>query len=67
MAALGTVYWGYKGTNGSTRVSMVGVLETRGGTQEQYGGSIGGRLAILGCPPDPLNNSGGVLGHPVAP
>ena len=67
MAALGTVYWGYRGTHGSTGVRMVGVLGTRGGTGEQYGASVGGHLAVLGCPPDPLNNPGGVLGHPLAP
>ena len=67
MAALGTVCWGYRGTHGSTGVSMVGVLGTRGGTREQYDGSIEGRLKELGCPPDPLNNSGGVLRHPLAP
>ena len=67
MAALRTVYRGCRGTHGSTGVSMVGVLGTRGGTGEQYGGNIGGRLAVLRCPPDPLHNSGGVLGHPLAP
>ena len=56
MAALGTVYWGYRGTHGNTGVSMVGALGTRGGTGEQYGGGIEGHLTILGCPPDPLNN-----------
>ena len=64
---MGTVYWGYRGTHGSTGVNMVGVLGTRGGTGEQYGGSIEGRLTVPGCPRDPLNNSGGVLGHPLAP
>ena len=63
----GGAYWGYRGTHGSTGVSMVGALGTRGGTGEQYGGSIEGRLTVLGCPLDPLNNSGGVLGHPPAP
>ena len=24
-------------------------------------------MAVLGCPPDPSNNSGGVWGHPLAP
>ena len=25
------------------------------------------RMAVLGCPPDPSNNSGGLHGHPLAP
>ena len=53
MAALGTVYWGHRGTHGITGVSKVGVLGTRGGTGEQYGGSIEGRLTVLGRPLDP--------------
>ena len=65
MAALGTVYWGYKGTHGSTRVSMVGLLGTCGGIGEQYGVSIEGRLTEMGCPLDPLNHSrGGSRGIP---
>ena len=51
MAALGTVYWGYRGMHGSTGVSMVGVLGTRGGTGEQYGGSIKGSLGGTGVSP----------------
>ena len=45
MAVLGSVWWEYLGRAavlGSSMVSMVGVL--------------GGLLAVLGCPPDPLNN-----------
>ena len=53
MAVLGSVWWEYWGT--------------RGGIGEQNGGSIGRRLAVLGCPTNPLNNSGGVLGDPLAP
>ena len=53
VAVLGLVWWEYWGT--------------RGGTGEQYGGSIGGRLAVMGCPADLLNNSRRVLGHPLAP
>ena len=50
MAALGTVDWGYSGTHVSTRVSMMGVLGTRGSTGKQYGGSIEGHLTVLGHP-----------------
>ena len=40
-----------------------------------YGGSTGdarryalrSRMAVLGCLPDPYNNSGGMQGHPLAP
>ena len=68
MVALGTLYWGYRGTDGNIGVSVVGVLGTRGGTGEQYGGSIKGSLGGTGVSPrDPLNSSGGILGHPLAP
>ena len=30
-------------------------------------GALRGRMAVLGCPPDPSNNSGGARGHPLAP
>ena len=53
LAVLGTTWWKY--------------WETRGGIGERYGESIGGHLVVPGCPRDPLNNSGGVLGHPPAP
>ena len=53
MAVLGTIWWEYGGM--------------RGDTGEQYGGCTRGRLAVLGCPSDPWNNSEGVLGHPLAP
>ena len=35
MAALGSVYWGYGGTHGSTRNNMVGVL----GDSRRYSGA----------------------------
>ena len=35
------------------------------GPRGQYGGSTRGRMAVLGCPFDPENNSEGV-GHPLA-
>ena len=67
MAALGTMYWGYRGTHDSTGVRMLGFLGTRGCTWEQDGWGVEGRLTVLGCLPSPLNNLGGVLGHPLAP
>ena len=30
-------------------------------------GELRGCMSVLGCPPDPSNNSGGVWGHPLAP
>ena len=59
-----TVYWRHGGMRGGTGVRMVGVSRTRGGTGEPY---CGGNAAVLGCPPDPSNNSGGLQGHPLAP
>ena len=53
MAVRGLIWWEY--------------WETRSGTGEQYGGSIGGHLAVLGYPPDPLNNSGGGTGASLGP
>ena len=53
MAVLGSVWWEYGGCAAVLGSSTVGVLR--------------GRLAVLGCPPDPSNNSGGVQGHPLAP
>ena len=47
------VYWRYRGAHGSTGVSMVGVLGTRGSNRKQYGGAIERRVMVLGCPPDP--------------
>ena len=29
--------------------------------------ALRGCMAVLGCPPDPSNNSGGAWGHPLAP
>ena len=48
MAALRTVYSGYRGTQGSTGVRMVGLPGMRGGTGEQYGGTIKGSLGGSG-------------------
>ena len=67
MAALRTVYRGCWGTHGSTGVSVVGVLGRAAVLRSSMVRVSRGRLAVLGCPPDPLNNSGGVPGHPLAP
>ena len=50
---LGSVCWEYRGCAAVAGSSTVGVSR--------------GRLAVLGCPPDPSNNSGGVQVHPLAP
>ena len=59
-----TVYWLRGGIRGGTGVRTVG---ERGGTGEPYSGGARGCMAVLGCPPDPSNNSGGARGHPLAP
>ena len=58
------VYSRLGGIGGGTGVRTVGV---RGGTGEPYSGGARGCMAVLGCPPDPSNNSGGAWGHPLAP
>ena len=62
-----TVYWRHGGMRGGTGVRMVGVPRTRGGTGNRTAGVTRSRMAVLGCPPDPSNNSGGLQGHPLAP
>ena len=70
-----TVYWHRGGIRGGTGDRMVGVrggtgvrtVGERGGTGEPYSGGARGCMAVLGCPPDPSNNSGGARGHPLAP
>ena len=70
-----TVYWHRGGIRGSTGDRMVGVrggtgvrtVGERGGTGEPYSGGARGCMAVLGCPRDPSNNSGGARGHPLAP
>ena len=70
-----TVYWHRGGIRGGTGDRMVGVrggtgvrtVGERGGTGEPYSGGAWGCMAVLGCPPDPSNNSGGARGHPLAP
>ena len=57
-------YWSLGGERGGTGIRTVGV---RGGTGEPYSGGARGCMAVLGCPPDPSNNSGGARGHPLAP
>ena len=52
MAVLGSVWWEYRGS--------AAVLGSR--TVE----TLRSRMAVLGCPPGPSNNSGGMQGHPVA-
>ena len=59
-----TVYWHRGGIHGGTGDRTVG---ERGGTGEPYSGGARGCMAVLGCPPDPSNNSGGARGHPLAP
>ena len=59
-----TVYWRlgvYAAVLGSVRWGYVAVLGNRTVGQQR------GCMAVLGCPPDPSNNSGGAWGHPLAP
>ena len=58
-----TEYWGHGGMRGSTGVRTVGVT----GIRSSAGGALRSRVAVLGCPPDPSNNSGGMQGHPLVP
>ena len=57
------VYWRLGGIRGVTGVRTVAV---RGGTGRTVG-ELRGCMAVVGCPPDPSNNSGGAWGHPLAP
>ena len=59
-----TVYWrrgGMRGGTGSVWWEYAAALENR------TVGALRGCMAVLGCPPDPSNNSGGAWGHPLAP
>ena len=53
VAVLGSILWEYRGCAAVLGSSTVGILR--------------GRLAVLGCPPDPSNIARGVQGHPLAP
>ena len=59
-----TVYWrlgGILAVLGSVRWGYAAVLGNRTVGEQR------GCVAVLGCPPDPSNNSGGAWGHPLAP
>ena len=56
-----TAYWRHGGMCGGTGVRMVGVPGSR------TVGVTRSRMAVLWCPPDPSNNSGGLQWHPLAP
>ena len=60
-AVLGTVSWEYAAVLGTVRWEYAAVLENR------TVGALRGCMAVLGCPPDPSNNSRGAWGHPLAP
>ena len=60
-AVLGTVWWEYAAVLGTVWWEYAAVLENR------TVGALRGCMAVLGCPPDPSNNSGGAWGHPLAP
>ena len=51
----------YAAVLGSVRWGYAAVLGNR------TVGELRGCMAVLGCPPDPSNNSGGAWGHPLAP
>ena len=53
VAVLGSVCWEYRGRAAVLGSRTVGVTRSR--------------MAVLGCPLDPSNNSGGLQGHPLAP
>ena len=53
VAVLGFVWWEYRGSAAVLGSRTMGALRSR--------------MAVLGCPPDPSNNSGGAQGHPLAP
>ena len=53
--------WGWTAVLGSVRWGYAAVLGNR------TMGELRGCMAVLGCPLDPSNNSGGAWGHPVAP
>ena len=59
-----TVYWRlgvYTAVLGSVQWGYAAVPGNR------TVGELRGCMAVLGCAPDPSNNSGGAWGHPVAP
>ena len=62
-----TVYWDHGGMRGTTGVCMGGYQRSAGVLGSRSVGALRGRMAVLGCPPDPSNNSGGMQGHPLAP
>ena len=59
-----TVYWRRGGIRGGTGDRMVRVRVIMEGRTV---GALRGCMAVLGCPPDPSNNSGGARGDPLAP
>ena len=70
------VYWHLGGICGGTGVRTVGVYApVPGFVRWGYAAVLGNRtvgeqrgcMAVLGCPPDPSNNSGGAWGHPLGP
>ena len=62
-----TVYWRQGGMRGGTGVRMVGDRGRAAVLGSRTVGVTRSRMAVLGCPPDPSNNSGGLQGHPLAP
>ena len=62
-----TVYWrhgGMRGGTGSVWWEYRGYAAVLG---SRTVGTTRGRMAVLGFPPDPSNNSGGTQEHPLAP
>ena len=57
----GPFWWEYAAVLGTVWWEYAAVLENR------TVGALRGCMAVLGCPPDPSNNSGGAWGHPLAP
>ena len=55
------VFGVYAAVLGSVRWGYAAVLGNRTVGEQR------GCMAVLGCPPDPSNNSGGTWGHPLAP
>ena len=52
-----TVYWRHGGMRGGTGVRMVREYAAVPGSRTV--GPLRGCMEVLGCPPDPSNNSGG--------
>ena len=67
VVALSTVYWGCCSKHGVLAGHLVGVLGEARRYSEAVWWGIGTHLGILGCPFDPWNNSGPILGHLLAP